>query len=182
MFRIAAIVILSAATVLTGVGWVCSHVVKSPARGCRLPAGAPEWETGWFYDGADDYPFGLVIAYGIRGEFRTLKNFRPSSVLSWLPSRWECGPVEIRVIGDRDRVAPANLALGLICPFWIPFVVFAAYPAYAIATRWVRPYRRRRAGKCVACGYSLIGNTSGRCPECGQYPDHEDSIDVKGDE
>jgi hypothetical protein len=29
-------------------------------------------------------------------------------------------------------------------------------------------YRRRMAGECVFCGYSLRGNVSGRCPECGQ--------------
>ena len=27
--------------------------------------------------------------------------------------------------------------------------------------------RRRQLGRCMACGYSLIGNTSGVCPECG---------------
>ena len=27
--------------------------------------------------------------------------------------------------------------------------------------------KRRKAQCCVACGYSLHGNTSGRCPECG---------------
>ena len=27
--------------------------------------------------------------------------------------------------------------------------------------------RRRKAGDCPACGYSLTGNTSGVCPECG---------------
>ncbi len=26
---------------------------------------------------------------------------------------------------------------------------------------------RRRRGQCLACGYSLAGNTSGVCPECG---------------
>lgn len=27
--------------------------------------------------------------------------------------------------------------------------------------------RRWREGRCVACGYSLRGNVSGTCPECG---------------
>ena len=28
--------------------------------------------------------------------------------------------------------------------------------------------RRQKRGECVRCGYDLIGNVSGRCPECGQ--------------
>jgi hypothetical protein len=30
-----------------------------------------------------------------------------------------------------------------------------------------RRVRRRELGQCVMCGYSLIGNVSGTCPECG---------------
>lgn len=30
-----------------------------------------------------------------------------------------------------------------------------------------RDCRRRAAGLCIRCGYSLRGNVSGRCPECG---------------
>ena len=26
---------------------------------------------------------------------------------------------------------------------------------------------RRKAGRCLKCGYDLIHNTSGTCPECG---------------
>jgi hypothetical protein len=33
--------------------------------------------------------------------------------------------------------------------------------------RW-KADRRRRLGQCVACGYSLAGNSSGVCPECGK--------------
>lgn len=34
----------------------------------------------------------------------------------------------------------------------------------------MRDRRRLRRGACVACGYSLAGNTSGTCPECGNTP------------
>ena len=30
-----------------------------------------------------------------------------------------------------------------------------------------RERRRRAAGECLGCGYSLAGNLSGVCPECG---------------
>jgi len=33
-----------------------------------------------------------------------------------------------------------------------------------------RAIRRRQRRQCVACGYSLHGNTSGVCPECGIAP------------
>jgi len=58
------------------------------------------------------------------------------------------------------------VGLYFIFPFWllylplIPIVVFGR--------------RRRRRGSdeplCSACGYSLRGNVSGRCPECGTRP------------
>ena len=31
----------------------------------------------------------------------------------------------------------------------------------------IRGYLRMRKGLCVYCGYNLIGNVSGTCPECG---------------
>ena len=44
-------------------------------------------------------------------------------------------------------------------------VVAAGCAAYALAT-YTRPARRRRAGRCVGCGYDLRA-TPGKCPECG---------------
>jgi len=32
----------------------------------------------------------------------------------------------------------------------------------------LRRYRRKKNGLCVPCGYNLMGNTSGVCPECGE--------------
>ena len=49
------------------------------------------------------------------------------------------------------------------CPLWIPFVLLGI-PA---AILWRLDRRRSTAGAC-RCGYDLTGNTSGRCPECGQ--------------
>jgi hypothetical protein len=48
-------------------------------------------------------------------------------------------------------------------PLWIPFA------GIAIPTAWLFWLGRRRPapGAC-RCGYDLTGNTSGRCPECGQ--------------
>lgn len=64
----------------------------------------------------------------------------------------------IRTI-DR-RIAAAALAVGVFAG------TFAAY----LAKRNRRMTRtRRRLGQCLACGYDLTGNVSGRCPECGHW-------------
>ena len=50
----------------------------------------------------------------------------------------------------------------VIVPLWIPFVLIVVPTVIA----WRRD-RRPKPGHC-ACGYSLEGNVSGRCPECGK--------------
>ena len=52
--------------------------------------------------------------------------------------------------------------------------LFAAITAISacILIRWMfriaRRELRRRARRCMGCGYDLTGNTSGVCPECGK--------------
>jgi hypothetical protein len=60
---------------------------------------------------------------------------------------------------------PTGLAVSI--PFWIPLVLFVAYPAWAFLAKPIRNFHRRRRGLCVNCGYNLAGNTTGICPECG---------------
>lgn len=55
----------------------------------------------------------------------------------------------------------------LTLPLWIPFVLFGAYPTFALFRGPLRRQRRRRRGECIGCGYDLTGNESGVCPECG---------------
>jgi len=50
----------------------------------------------------------------------------------------------------------------VILPLWIPFLI-VAIPTGVL---WRRD-RRIPQGHCQECGYSLTGNTSGVCPECG---------------
>lgn len=45
--------------------------------------------------------------------------------------------------------------------------VFAALLALPPAVRQTQRRFRAAAGRCSACGYSLTGNLSGACPECG---------------
>ena len=53
----------------------------------------------------------------------------------------------------------------VVFPLWLPFALFAAYPAL----RFTGVLRRRRAtrrGICSRCNYDLRASP-GRCPECG---------------
>jgi hypothetical protein len=55
----------------------------------------------------------------------------------------------------------------LFLPFWMPFLVLAAYPAFVLIG-WLRRSRDPKEGHCRKCGYDLTGNVSGVCPECGK--------------
>jgi Flp pilus assembly protein TadB len=60
-------------------------------------------------------------------------------------------------------------------PIWALVIVAApiALAGLALAPFIRQGYRQERradrlkSGRCLACGYSLRGNTSGVCPECG---------------
>lgn len=52
-------------------------------------------------------------------------------------------------------------------PFWLIAVGFLAIQLFGFSIRLVFRVRRRRRNQCVACEYSLEGNVSGVCPECG---------------
>jgi hypothetical protein len=172
MFRIAAIVILSAATTLTAVGWVWSYVGSFESHSCF----GPEISRGWSYMPKHErerryFPTSrtssyLIGAMGRRGSFHCITVISPR-LGSFLPCAFRVRPYRGLDV-DLTHMPNKGGQFIVTTPFWLPFLLFVAYPAYAITTRWVVPYQRRRFGKCVACGYSLIGNESGTCPECGQ--------------
>jgi len=51
-------------------------------------------------------------------------------------------------------------------PYWSIVATTGALPIVYLA-RMLRRRTRNRIGACVRCSYSLTGNTSGICPECG---------------
>ena len=55
---------------------------------------------------------------------------------------------------------------GVAFPLWLAALLFLLLPAVR-THRFVRRRRRRRAGRCPACGYDLRA-TPGQCPECGE--------------
>ena len=56
--------------------------------------------------------------------------------------------------------APASLRLAT--------ALTAFGPLIAYSRAWLRRWERKKRGQCLGCGYSLTGNVSGRCPECGK--------------
>jgi hypothetical protein len=63
----------------------------------------------------------------------------------------------------RDRMPRLQVTF----PLWLPASLFLT--CFVALSMWLR--RRRRGDCCNKCGYSLIGNTSGVCPECGTRVD-----------
>jgi hypothetical protein len=56
-----------------------------------------------------------------------------------------------------------NTSIEVATPLWAITVLASLLPSYWVIARVLR----HRVGRCIACGYSLTGNTSGTCPECG---------------
>jgi hypothetical protein len=75
------------------------------------------------------------------------------------------GIVICRAVWSKAGMLPATL---VILPYWSLAAATSALPLI-----WLRPIRvfqrsrRNRANRCVICGYALVGNISGVCPECG---------------
>jgi hypothetical protein len=63
------------------------------------------------------------------------------------------------------RMFPRNW-LNIRTHLWLPLVLLLIYPAIAFIRGPVRRWHRRRNNRCVACGYDLMGNVTGICPEC----------------
>ena len=62
-------------------------------------------------------------------------------------------------------------------PIW-PFAAATSVLPAIFAFKAHRSRRRRLANSCLRCAYSLTGNTSGVCPECGK-PIHSESASEK---
>ncbi len=52
-------------------------------------------------------------------------------------------------------------------PVWLPTVLLIVAPTIAVIRGPMTQRRRRKRNQCIACGYDLTGNISGRCSECG---------------
>lgn len=60
-----------------------------------------------------------------------------------------------------------NRMYRVMMPMWALIGICTFYPTLAFVRGPVTRLRRRRLNQCPPCGYSLRGNLSGVCPECG---------------
>jgi hypothetical protein len=75
--------------------------------------------------------------------------------------------IEMRRRAFGDDAFWWGIGYTLVVPLWIPFILFAFYPAI-VAVRMMRAIRAgERPHACRRCGYDLTGNVTGVCPECG---------------
>jgi hypothetical protein len=165
MLRGLIILLLLSAMVLTTVGWVWSYTGRYRTFGCGRLSG--ETKHGWWYrNWGRTAGTPLPYARGMRGVCDVVIA-TPCSIGRWSARFWE-----FRLFRScRVAFSPINrheAHLRVTAPFWLLFLLFAIFPAFALGKHWICLYVRRRTNHCAACGYSLEGNESGTCPECGR--------------
>ena len=94
-----------------------------------------------------------------------IADLRPRPLL-----RLRAHPLRIALVGMTAALGIAGIVLDF--NGWLLLASVLAVAGYVAAERHYTlrgPLRERRwqNGQCVACGFSLHGNTSGVCPECG---------------
>ena len=151
MIRKAIIVVLTLGAVGTTTLWAISFAFPHgdfdpPTIG--LQSRTLDRTTGWVIQ-----PDGLMLIHTTRwGRKRPLKEWHHSHLGFSTQGFLRQGEWFVR---------------GVELPIWFPIVVLATYPTIAFIRGPLRRHRRRRNGQCLRCGYSLEGNVTGVCPECG---------------
>lgn len=79
----------------------------------------------------------------------------PLVMLSWL-----------EFFSDKGGYRVTQLILSPAAAFMLA-IVLGFFPAWVVLTPRLRRRSRRRRGECIDCGYNLVGNVTGTCPECG---------------
>jgi hypothetical protein len=85
----------------------------------------------------------------------------PVSAADWRPPLIERVPFHLSLGWPGVWKEPHGVTI--VLPLWLLFAVVACPTAVA----WHFSARRLQADECAKCGYSLTGNVSGVCPECG---------------
>ena len=83
------------------------------------------------------------------------------------PLRFEPAPMKGSLGLDISTKGPYRTTW-IVFPFWLLTGLLSACGAFPVIRGPAVHTWRRWRGRCVACGYDLTGNRSGRCPECGQ--------------
>lgn len=133
------------------VTWTCTDDGFTYITRFRLS----NWSLFWEHRGVSQIPKNVVSS----------PSFTPPSPRDWfLISFFERWHVPF------DYPGPADLTMvvsGWRIPLWPELVLCLIYPGYVLVCHY-RQRSRSKKGCCQNCGYSLTGNTSGVCPECGE--------------
>ena len=87
---------------------------------------------------------------------------------------WKLGPFSfVKVVYPRR-----GWMWRLHVPMWLLVALTLPWPAYWYLAMLTHR-RRRRAGRCLQCGYDLRA-TPNRCPECGAVPPHNPPMQRTG--
>ena len=125
---------------------------------------ALRWESFWVWYRAKDATGGRPPWMSLdllSGCFRWQYRASPTPVVD-LYVRWIIGGPASSPIWLPAHNATSSGWTAYSLPLWIPLLLIA----FPTAIIWWRD-RRIPPGHCQHCGYSLTGNTSGVCPECG---------------
>jgi hypothetical protein len=108
-----------------------------------------------------------------RVPFSSLKDPRISPPVPlkkhWILPTFAWTPIALEPAGPPDARWETVNASGFLAwrvPVWPGLLLCSLFSAF-ITKRAYRSARAPRLRCCLHCGYSLIGNTSGVCPECG---------------
>ncbi len=71
---------------------------------------------------------------------------------------------EVPIVSLQTRVPCKSCWVSF--PVWV-LLVISVYPGISFIRGFLRRRLRKTGGRCVVCGYTLAGNMSGICPECG---------------
>ena len=114
----------------------------------QLAAQRKGWRLGWRLEKGETLPYSGPAAL-IRGLWTFQAFAAPSS--NYDPSD--------PTLSSRSEY--------LFMPLWVFVVVLAVLPGFQMFCRLRSARRLGNQAGCPKCGYSLTGNTSGICPECG---------------
>ena len=84
------------------------------------------------------------------------------------PLRYNATPNQASLWLSSSQQGPFRFTW-LVFPFWLMALTLTFLGMMPVVRGPVVRWLRRRAGRCLFCGYDLTGNKSGRCPECGDH-------------
>jgi len=117
-----------------------------------------------------ELPYPLLAELVARDNFKVMQNLDAGRVQDtnsgWLFRRMPKlrRPIQSQrpPVYRRGQI-PGSYSINLSIPMW----AISLFPVSVCLLFWRLRGNRHKAGYCRQCGYSLAGNRSGACPECG---------------